>query len=193
MNRLKVLALARMGLIRFNQEPEGTGGGKAPEATDPTPKPAEAPATESEKGTDWKSEARKWEDRAKVNKDAAERLAEIEEASKSEAQKQADRVADLESKVKGYESREQTAAWAKEVVKGSNVPADALRGDTREELEAHFEQIKSIMPTDQPKKGAVAPYVQSEGTSPNDGAKDTPTSRGTGTLRHAYATEVPTK
>lgn len=44
----------------------------------------------------WKQKAREQEKRAKANADAATRLAEIEEAQKSEAQKAADRVAQLE-------------------------------------------------------------------------------------------------
>ncbi len=43
--------------------------------------------------TDWKAEAKKWESRAKENKTAAERLAAIEEANKTEAQKAADQLA----------------------------------------------------------------------------------------------------
>ena len=39
---------------------------------------------------DWKAKAREWEKRAKANAGAATKLAEIEEASKSEAQKLAD-------------------------------------------------------------------------------------------------------
>jgi|SRR5690554_2546744 len=38
--------------------------------------------------TDWKAEARKWESRAKANADAAERLKALEDAQKSEAQRQ---------------------------------------------------------------------------------------------------------
>jgi hypothetical protein len=48
-------------------------------------------------GTDWKAKAREWERRAKENKDAAARLAAIEEANKTEAQKQADRLSAAEA------------------------------------------------------------------------------------------------
>lgn len=37
--------------------------------------------------TDWKAEARKWEARAKQNSDAAARLAQIEEANKTDLEK----------------------------------------------------------------------------------------------------------
>lgn len=46
--------------------------------------------------TDWKAEARKWEQRAKENKSAAERLAEIEESKKSELEKVTERIAATE-------------------------------------------------------------------------------------------------
>jgi hypothetical protein len=45
-----------------------------------TPEPAQEPTPEPEpkvEETDWKAEARKWEQRAKENKTAAEKLAEI--------------------------------------------------------------------------------------------------------------------
>lgn len=45
---------------------------------------------------DWKAKARDWEKRAKDNKGAADRLAELEEANKTEAQKSADRLAAAE-------------------------------------------------------------------------------------------------
>lgn len=38
-------------------------------------------------GTDWKAEARKWENRAKENKAAADELATLREANKTEAQR----------------------------------------------------------------------------------------------------------
>jgi hypothetical protein len=63
----------------------------APTPTEPnTPPPAKAEP-------DWKAEARKWEQRAKENTAAAKKLAEIEEANKTEAQKQAERLAEAET------------------------------------------------------------------------------------------------
>ena len=60
------------------------------ETTTPEPKSDE---------TDWKAEARKWEQRAKDNKAAAE------EASKTEAEKVADRLADFEKRAAEAESK----------------------------------------------------------------------------------------
>ncbi len=54
---------------------------------------------------DWKTEARKWEKRAKENAEAAKRLAEIEEAQKSEAEKVAERLAKAERAAAEAEAR----------------------------------------------------------------------------------------
>jgi predicted DNA binding CopG/RHH family protein len=63
----------------------------------------EAPATEPAQAVDWEARfkesqehSRKWEERSKANKDAADRLSALEEASKTEAQKVADRAEQAE-------------------------------------------------------------------------------------------------
>lgn len=47
--------------------------------------------------TDWKAEARKWEQRAKDNKSAAEQLATLEESQKTESEKLAERLAEAKT------------------------------------------------------------------------------------------------
>lgn len=137
--------------------------------SDSTPATAEptvkAPVVEPAQEIDWKAEARKWEQRAKENSAAAKRLADIEEANKTAEQKAAERQAELEAKVKAYELRDQIAGWAKEIVKGSSIPAEALRGSTEEELREHFEQLKALIPT-QPE---VTPFiVKGAGKTPGE-------------------------
>lgn len=61
-----------------------------PEPPKPTP-PATPPATPAA-ATDWEAEAKKWEKRAKENFEKANKLDEIESASKTEAQKLQDRL-----------------------------------------------------------------------------------------------------
>lgn len=113
----------------------------APSPASSTPADPPTPARE----TDWKAEARKWEERAKANKDASEKLAEIEEASKTEAQKQAEALAAAQSKVKEYETREQIASWKAEVAEATGVPVSVLAGSTKEQIEAHAETIKPLI------------------------------------------------
>jgi len=122
-------------------------------APTPTPVPAApvnppatpAPVEPAKDETDWKAEARKWEARSKENSTAAARLAEIEEASKTEAQKQAEALAAAQAKVKDYEAKEQIAGWKAEVSKDTGVPATALAGSTKEEIEAHAKVLKELI------------------------------------------------
>lgn len=129
-----------------------------PAATVPVQTP---PAQE----TDWKAEARKWESRAKENSSAADRLAEIEEASKTEAQKQADALAKAQAQVKEYQGREQVAAWKTEVAAATGVPANVLAGATKEEIEAHAESLKALI-TPSTAAGAAAHVVSTIGNVP---------------------------
>lgn len=82
-------------------------------------------------------------------KSKASKLAEVEEASKTELQKALDRAAAAESRAAKFEAKEQAAKWAAEIVKGSTIPASVLRGSTREELEAHFSELKDLAPKPQ--------------------------------------------
>lgn len=139
-------------------EPQGTA------TTTPTTQPAnpEAPAQE----TDWKAEARKWEERAKANRSAAEKLAEIEEASKTEAQRMAERLAKAEERVAAFERSEQVNGWRDEVAKATGVPANVLKGSTKEEIEEHANTLKSLITPPETRKGMLGPYVPTEGTAP---------------------------
>ena len=67
-------------------------------------------------------------------KNAAERAQELE----SEKQALADRVAE-------FEAKEEQSKLIAEVAKETGVPADALRGTTKDELEAHAEVLKSLV------------------------------------------------
>ncbi len=117
----------------------------APQPTDQTPAPVaeptppaqdqQTPPTKPE--TDWKAEARKWETRAKENTAAAKRLAEIEEASKTESERQADRLAQLQAE----NARLQAEALRSQVAASKGVPADMLAGSTEEELNAAADRL----------------------------------------------------
>lgn len=114
---------------------------------DPTPEPETDPAPEpqsepepSKDEPDWKAEARKWESRAKENKDAAARLAELEEAQKTDEQKQQDRLAELESTAKT--STLEAARLRVALRKGlTETQAKRLVGDSEEDLEADADEL----------------------------------------------------
>ncbi|MFJ5143303.1 hypothetical protein [Streptomyces sp. NPDC088707] len=74
-----------------NGEGEGGSGGTPPAGSPGTPPatppaPPAAPAPNGD-GTDWKAEARKWEQRAKDNKGAADELATLRAANQTEQEK----------------------------------------------------------------------------------------------------------
>jgi septal ring factor EnvC (AmiA/AmiB activator) len=142
----------------MSETPDKPGAG--PDTPTPAP-PATPSATEP---TDWKAESRKWEALAKKNKDAADKLAALEEAAKTEDQKRLERIAELEKQVAEYEEAAQVAKWKAEVAEAAGVPAEALAGSTREEIEAHAEVLKKLIVPADGKKGAIGPYVPSEGT-----------------------------
>ncbi|RTE48820.1 hypothetical protein [Actinobaculum sp. 352] len=111
-----------------------------PPTNAPTPaadadKPAQANTTGDDvqtAETDWKALARKWEARAKANQDAAQRLAALEDAQKTDAQKNADALAkataDLEAanaRVKAYEAAARTGVPV-DLLVASDGDVDAL-------------------------------------------------------------------
>lgn len=121
---------------------------------------------------DWKAEARKWESRAKENlaaarsnETAAQRLAEIEEASKSELEKALARAEQAESRIQAFESEKQIKQWKDEVAEATGVPAAALSGSTREEIEAHASVLKPFI-----QDANRGPVVPSAGDSPTNTA-----------------------
>lgn len=74
------------------------------------------------------------------------KLKEYEDAQKTESEKQAERIAELERENTAFKRRDQIAAWASEITDGSHIPASALRGDSEEALREHFEELKSLIP-----------------------------------------------
>ena len=103
---------------------------------------AGTPAQEARagEGTDWKVEARKWEERAKANRDEANtlkaKLAEVDD-SRSDLEKALDRIGKLEAK----NSELEHSALVSEVAQAKGVKASLLRGVTRRELEANADEL----------------------------------------------------
>lgn len=168
--------------------PDGSAGtGENPDgATSP---PAGTPAQET---TDWKTEARKWEQRAKENlakinelSPAAARLAEIEESSKTAEQKASERTAALEESdrtnqatITGLESK--LLRYEVAAAKGLDLKAALrLQGSTKEELEADADDFA---------KSFVSGGVGEVPGAGSRGSTEVRTTPGIGTLTHAYET-----
>ena len=105
---------------------------EAPEAQDAEPKTFDA-----EYVSKLRQEAAKYRTEAKANADAAKRLAEIEEAQKTEAQKLADRLAAAEAKAQAAEVK----ALRSEIAQAKGVPAALLTGSTEDELNASADAL----------------------------------------------------
>lgn len=112
-------------------------------APEPTPAetpeaPTPAPPTPAQDPTDWKAEARKWEERAKGNKSALDELTGKFTAADTER-------TELASKLQAYEAEKERAQLVSDVAKTTGIPASALRGSTREELEAHAAELAELI------------------------------------------------
>lgn len=94
-------------------------------------------------------------------KEKATRLDEIEESQKSELEKWQARAEAAEKWKQDRETRDAAAELAAEVAKDKGVPVSALRGSTREELEAHAAEILALLPE--------KPKVATDGSGGNRG------------------------
>lgn len=134
----------------------------------------EAPVEgEQKQEIDWKAEARKWESRAKenlsaakANEGAAKRLAEIEEAQKTEAQKAQERLEAAEKRAAELELK----AIRAEVAASKGVPVNLLSGSTQEELEASADALLAFRGEQEPQRL----IVPGEGRSPDQALNGDP-------------------
>lgn len=124
-------------LHRLARCPHGRKGAAMSDTNTTTEQNTEQ-VTEQPHGTevDWKAEARKWEARAKANRDAAQELEAMKAAQMSETEKLQKRAEEAEAKVQQYEQERQHATDAAEVAKETGVPATLLSCcTTREQME----------------------------------------------------------
>ena len=105
---------------------------EAPAALDAEPKTFDADYVAK-----LRQEAAKYRTDAKANADAAKRLAEIEEAQKTETQKLADRLAAAEKKAQDAELK----ALRSDIAQAKGVPAALLTGSTEDELNASADAL----------------------------------------------------
>lgn len=95
--------------------------------------------------------------REKTKVDEALQRATDAETAKTAAEQERDalktEVGELQTKVTGFESKTQLDTWRADVAKTKGVPADVLRGTTKEELEAHADEIKPLIKS----RGPVLP------------------------------------
>ncbi len=114
-----------------------------PETVETQPKAAEPQGAE----TDWKAEARKWEQRAKDNKrdlDAVQKALDGYEAKKRDDEERektaAEALENAKAEIKRLQAEAERDRLAREVAKAQGVDPDVLvlmRGDSKDEIEAN--------------------------------------------------------
>ena len=86
---------------------------------------------------DWKAEARKWEQRAKDNKSAAEKLAQLEESQKSELQKAQERAEAAEKRATEFEH----VALRTRIATEMGVIPEVIQGSDEETMRASAQRV----------------------------------------------------
>jgi hypothetical protein len=127
----------------------------------------ELPQGNPVEGTDWKREARKWEDRAKaakVDSDAAAKWREYEASLKPEQERMAEELAR-----KSAEAEEAKATLLRyEIAAEKGISGDAtrlLKGTSREELESEAELLLALIANNTKPKTPIPDENQGKATA----------------------------
>lgn len=115
------------------------------EPTEPTPAEPHGNAEPApEPQVDWKAEARKWEQRAKENRGAADELAKLKEASMTEQELAAKRAEETEAQLR--EAQRKLNVYEAAKTAGIDVELlERMKGDTPEEIAANAEFVKASL------------------------------------------------
>lgn len=147
---------ARIRLIDGGSGDSGSGEGNEPE-----------PKSFTQEQVDQIVEKRLAKERGKYKdydelKTKAMKLDEMENAGKSEIDKLKESNAALRKQIDDAAAEKQHAEWVSEVAKDKDVPAELLRGGSKEELEAHADLLRAALhPASKP------PRVKNQTGSPS--------------------------
>lgn len=135
----------------------------------------ESTTDQSQDTTDWKAEAEKWkalsrknEERANANADKAKRFDEIEEASKSELERERAAREKAEKALAERTQADERIQIRDKVAAAKGIPASILKGSTEEEFTAHADELiaAGIKPAAGPSsdgQGDVGDQVSTDG------------------------------
>lgn len=120
--------------------------------------------------TDWEAKykdaiahSREWEKKAKANQSAAEELEKIKAEGRSELENAQDRAQKAEAEVASLKAEKERSEWIAAASKETGVPAAALHGNTKEEIDECAEALKEYFKKD------PAPVVDSGKPSEDNG------------------------
>lgn len=98
--------------------------------------------------TDWKAEAKKWEARSKANRKEADELKakadkwdQHEQEGKSELERLTEELEAAKAERDQLKHADEVRRWAADIERTTHVPASVLRGSTKEEMQAHADQL----------------------------------------------------
>ncbi|MCH9275669.1 helicase [Bifidobacterium amazonense] len=143
--------------------------------------PADPGTNDAGEHVDWEAKyhdamkhSREWENRAKANSDAADRLKAMEDAKLSETEKLTKRAEAAEKALADMKTAQERLDWKTAAAKVTGVPVDLIRGATEEEINAHAEALKTYLST---VSKPTAPNVPNpSGTPKTKTGKDNPNS-----------------
>lgn len=140
----------------INQPPSEPGGSDPnPAGNEGNPDPPIDYKTKYEEAI---KHSREWETRAKANKTAADELKKLKESQMSEAEK----FAAVSKELSELKSKQEQAEWKAQVSKDTGVPADLLRGNSLEELQAHGKALQKALADQRKPKPAGMPKAGSQ-------------------------------
>lgn len=132
------------------------------------------PQGEAKTQTDWKAEARKWEERAKKSLAAEEELAKLKQAQMTEQEKAIARAEEAETKLAQLEAEKARADAARRISDESGVPLSLLEFCTDE---AAMEKFAALYKESQPQPEPVHAAARADGSRIIRGNEQKPTTR----------------
>lgn len=103
----------------------------------------EEPQGESKAKTDWKAEARKWENLAKKGKAAEEELAKLKEAQMTEQEKANARADKAEAELAAMKAEKERLSMAREYSASQGVPVELLEFIQADQMEDFCKAYKA--------------------------------------------------
>ena len=122
------------------------------------------------KKTDWKAEARKWENLAKKGKAAEEELAKLKEAQMTEQEKANARAEKAEAELAAMKAENERLAAAREYSASQGVPLELLDFIQTERMEEFCKAYKAAQMQTHSISSSTFPRIVKEGgkTDPKD-------------------------
>ncbi len=107
----------------------------------------EEPQGETKAKTDWKAEARKWENLAKKGKAAEEELAKLKESQMTEQEKAKARAEKAEQELAQLKAEAERMQQARELSKSEGIPLEVLESFVAGDIEAFCKVYRATQPT----------------------------------------------